>query len=254
MSCNSTKCATCDGSCGDKPVARPSSPPMVSLPLSLYNHLVNLKDEVEKLRKQAEDPATEYDVRTMCEACVGMAKERDELKARLEFLYQEFGEAEADTFRDALELKLRITEQERDEARAEIERLRDSPGRLCLPEDIEYERAEEQARLLLEALKYPRAYLPPGEERSLALSAIMISQAETEIRTLKAEIEMLRGIGCREAKLDEPESGPCGVCLKCAEERGAQWALERHGNPFATKTLAQYAEDICRDARGSDDR
>ena len=71
-----------------------------------------------------------------------------------------------------------------------------------------------------------------------------------EVESLRVEVEMLRGVGCREAKLDEPVSGPCGVCIRCAEERGARWALERHGNPFATKTLAQYAEDICRDARG----
>ena len=35
-----------------------------------------------------------------------------------------------------------------------------------------------------------------------------------------------------------------------AEERGAKWALARHGNPFASKTLEQYAAEICRDARG----
>lgn len=75
-------------------------------------------------------------------------------------------------------------------------------------------------------------------------------EARAEVERLRAEVEMLRGVGCREAKEGEPESGPCGVCLKWAEERGARWALERHGNPFATKTLAQYAEDICRDARG----
>jgi|688.fasta_scaffold119612_5 hypothetical protein len=46
-----------------------------------------------------------------------------------------------------------------------------------------------------------------------------------------AEVEMLRGV-------------------RCAEERGAKWALARHGNPFASKTLEQYAAEICRDARG----
>lgn len=201
MSCNSTKCATCDGSCGDKPVARPSSPPMVSLPLSLYNHLVNLKDEVEKLRKQTEDPATDYDVRTVwCEACVGMAKERDELKARLEFLYQEFGKAEADTLtRDALELKLRITEQERDDARAEVERLRG----------------------VIQEWSYPRLYVQPGVERETLLAQLQ----ENLVNKVRPSIE-------------------------AAEERGARWALERHGNPFATKTLTQYAEEICKDARG----
>jgi len=46
------------------------------------------------------------------------------------------------------------------------------------------------------------------------------------IARLHAEVEMLRGVGCREAKAGEPESGPCGVCLRCAEERGAKWALD----------------------------
>lgn len=45
----------------------------------------------------------------------------------------------------------------------------------------------------------------------------------------EAEIEMLRGVGCREAKEGEPESGPCGVCLKCVEERGAEhWRNAHH--------------------------
>jgi len=87
-------------------------------------------------------------------------------------------------------------------------------------------------------------------EGALSMTERERDEARAEVERLRAEIEMLRGIGCREAKLDEPESGPCGVCLKCAEERGARWALERHGNPFATKTLAQYAEEICKDARG----
>ena len=52
---------------------------------------------------------------------------------------------------------------------------------------------------------------------------------ESKLNALRAEVEMLRGVGCREAKADEPESGPCGVCLKCAEERGAEhWRNAHH--------------------------
>jgi hypothetical protein len=50
------------------------------------------------------------------------------------------------------------------------------------------------------------------------------------IESLHAEVEVLRGVGCREAKDGEIESGPCGVCLRCAEERGerrAQAEVER---------------------------
>ena len=39
-----------------------------------------------------------------------------------------------------------------------------------------------------------------------------------------------------------------------AEERGARWALERHGNTFASKTLEQYAEEICDAARKAEGR
>jgi uncharacterized membrane protein len=76
---------------------------------------------------------------------------------------------------------------------------------------LDFERQDRvRAEAELAALKYPRAYIPPGGERTEALMAIAISQAE---------------------------------------ERGAKWAVERHGNPFASKTLEQYAAEICRDAR-----
>ena len=75
----------------------------------------------------------------------------------------------------------------------------------------------------------------------------------------EAEIEMLRGVGCREAKEGEPESGPCGVCLKCAEERGAKWAIEAvidTINAPETPGGIDYEiqcldiENVCRAARG----
>lgn len=65
----------------------------------------------------------------------------------------------------------------------------------------------------------------------------------------QAEVEMLRGVGCREAKADEPESGPCGVCLRCAEERGARWALNHIMRWSSDNQKQSVAEDICRDAR-----
>jgi hypothetical protein len=129
-----------------------------------------------------------------------------------------FGPAKAERERDE-------ARAERDCARTELEHARSTSDYL-LEQVNRLRDGEEVLRAEVEALKYPRAYIPPGEERSLALSAIMISQAETEIRALRAEVEMLRGVGCREAKAGEPESGPCGVCLKCAEERGAKWALD----------------------------
>jgi hypothetical protein len=64
----------------------------------------------------------------------------------------------------------------------------------------------------------------------------------------RAEVEMLRGVGCRETKADEPESGPCGVCLKCAEERGAEWALDSVG--WSRKDDRRpIARRVCADVR-----
>ena len=64
----------------------------------------------------------------------------------------------------------------------------------------------------LRSLQYPRCYLPPGEERTEALFALKILEAE---------------------------------------ERGARWALERHGHGLADMTREQYAREICEAARRS---
>jgi hypothetical protein len=150
--------------------------------------------------------------------------------------------------------------RQRDDARAEVARLN---------AQLESITAENHARAQREALSLEdwanlRAQLDQWKlyAEEIGLQAVTDASetykvvvgerdlAEQKVSRLQAEIEMLRGVGCREAKAGEPESGPCGVCLLCAEERGARWALERHGNPFASKTLEQYAEEICRDARG----
>ena len=39
------------------------------------------------------------------------------------------------------------------------------------------------------------------------------------------------------------------TAIQEAEERGARWALERHGHPFMEKTREEYAREICEDAR-----
>ena len=69
------------------------------------------------------------------------------------------------------------------------------------------------------------------------------------IESLRAEVDMLRGVGCREAKEGEIESGPCGVCLRCAEERGAKWALDaiQWGH---RDDRWHVAERVCREERG----
>jgi hypothetical protein len=76
---------------------------------------------------------------------------------------------------------------------------------------------------------------------------------ESKLDFLRAEIEVLRGVGCRGEKADEPESGPCGVCLLCAEERGAKLAIDavRSGDfdVFRGEAWAT-AEAICARDRG----
>lgn len=84
-----------------------------------------------------------------------------------------------------------------------------------------------------------------------------------ELASARAEIEMLRGVGCREAKEGEPEMAQCGVCLKCAEERGAEWAIRAKAQVnedefykrlvYAVAGDASYvmlAREVCEQARG----
>ena len=73
--------------------------------------------------------------------------------------------------------------------------------------------------------------------------------AERKRDEARAETGVLRGIGCREQKVDEPESGPCGACLRCAEEQGAKWALEIALDPSRWPVSAWTPEEVCRDAR-----
>jgi len=66
-------------------------------------------------------------------------------------------------------------------------------------------------------------------ERHLKEAAERVQQAEATTRRLEAERDMLRGVGCCEAKEGEPASGPCGVCVKClkAEAQRLREALEQ---------------------------
>ena len=114
------------------------------------------------------------------------------------------------TIADAWRAKVAEVEAERDEAQADVKRLR--------------------ARV--RSVDRSTAYEGSAFERDDEL----------------AEIEMLRGVGCREQKVDEPESGPCGACLRCAEERGAKWALDSVGWSHEDDRWA-IAERVCRDAR-----
>lgn len=61
----------------------------------------------------------------LVEAMLMVIRERDEAQAELAFLRKEYGEAESSTLtRDALELKLQVMEQQRDEERKHHDALR----------------------------------------------------------------------------------------------------------------------------------
>lgn len=69
---------------------------------------------------------------------------------------------------------------------------------------------------------------------------------EQERLRLVAEVEMLRGVGCQDTdKAGEAQSGPCGVCRKCAYQRGAEAMREAAASAVLTRfhlssvTLAQ---------------
>lgn len=74
--------------------------------------------------------------------------------------------------------------------------------------------------------------------------------AARSLEILRAEVEMLRGVGCREAKAGELESGPCGVCLRCAEEENARLRaalrglFKPDGVPYAQWTREMHAAHI----------
>lgn len=91
-------------------------------------------------------------------------------------------------------------------------------GQVVEERDALREKVVEQAKRIekledkLRALQYPRCYLPPGEARTEALFALKILEAE---------------------------------------ERGARWALERHGHGLADMSREQYAREICEAARRS---
>jgi predicted RNase H-like nuclease (RuvC/YqgF family) len=115
----------------------------------------------------------------------------EELEAELETVTRE---------RDKLSVLVELSDgyrRERDEARAKIERMTKDWHTLSRTFDI-----------------LEREYLRADRERD---------EARAEVERLTAEVEMLRGVGCCESdKLDEPPSGPCGVCRKCAYRRGAE--------------------------------
>jgi len=82
-------------------------------------------------------------------------------------------------------------------------------------------RAEiERLRGIIQEWSYPRLYIQPGVERETLL-----------------------------AQLQENLANKVRPSIEAAEVRGAKWALERHDNPFDSKTLDQYAQEICRYAR-----
>jgi hypothetical protein len=168
---------------------------------------------------------------------------------------------------------------ERDEARAHtstaafmrIERQRDEALAQVARREREHEALLETAQKALAHVEAERDALQEELDDTRDASAYKFRGtyledasggrwwSQSHMSYARAEIEMLRGVGCREAKEGEPESGPCGVCLKCAEKRGAEWALAQAHREVCFAVDQERAGinvrrltgwEICRDARG----
>ena len=132
----------------------------------------------------------------------------------------------------------------RDELGAEVARLRAIVG----AGGLTY--SEGEVALRAQAAEAQQLAKQMMDERDDARTQLSMLQAQheqmcrssekgwAEVERLTAEVEMLRGVGCCESdKLNEPPSGPCGVCRKCAYRRGAEamreacarWMSEREG-------------------------
>jgi DNA repair exonuclease SbcCD ATPase subunit len=113
----------------------------------------------------------------------------------------------------------------------------------------------ERDEAIAKAATYERDWYEAKSEFGTAAAKL-----RERVRMLQAEVEMLRGVGCRETKEGEPESGPCSVCLKCAEERGerkaqaevarlreaiaevAKWRESSYGGVLE---IMEFASEVC---------
>jgi hypothetical protein len=163
----------------------------------------------------------------------------------------------------SLERKLAAAEKERDEARAQLENALDaSKEGAWMARALDAERNNANARSGRWESGSPNFAKSEVARLTAQLESITAenhARAQREARSLeewaslRAEVEMLRGVGCREAKEGEPESGPCGVCLRCAEERGAEWAIRAKAQVVyalvGDEAYQMLAREVCRNAR-----
>lgn len=88
-----------------------------------------------------------------------------------------------------------------------------------------------------------RAYATEKRCREIGYEAALAQHERDEAR---AEVEMLRGVGCQTAdKADEEPSGPCGVCRKCAYQRGAE-AMREAAIRLLEENHASIEADVIR--------
>ena len=142
------------------------------------------------------------DVRDKLDICgldlVTAKRERDAACDDLAFVLAEYAnERNEELTEDALCLKIAGLTHQRDDARTQLAMVEAWHKQMCSSAERGWAQEAERTR-----------------ERD---------EARDEVEKLTAEVAMLRGVGCCESdKLDEPPSGPCGVCRKCAYRRGAE--------------------------------
>jgi len=224
-----------------------------------------------------EDEQADFDrvVRERDEALAQVARREREHAALLETAQKALAHAEAE--RDDLIAELQKTRDDfssvwdsRDEVIKERERARQACnaywhdlsriGSLCEQSADEYP-LKAVERTVREFREARRDFLRVADALGLVstddtgrigqvASVDEVVAVARSIESLRAEVEMLRGVGCREAKAGEPESGPCGVCLRCAEEENARLRaalrglFKPDGIPYAQWTREMHAAHI----------
>lgn len=109
---------------------------------------------------------------------------------------------------------------------------------------IDKKEAQELVRLALREMGHGfDSGFDGAQER---LTSLLVEQVQKHTEMLRAEVQMLRGVGCM-----ENGDGPCGVCRKCAWSEGAMQMQLRAVRACMDKRAGCHERQLIR-AEGSD--